>query len=83
MTLFSVHSVRLWIYSKDACGQSLVISIRHMLTKPAQTVNGFSREGAGIKKTKRRSDNTVCSMTPASSEAEAGLFFPKSAFITF
>jgi hypothetical protein len=39
----------------------------------SQSVNRFSREGVRIKKKKMIRQH--CSMTPASSEAEAGLFF--------
>ena len=44
------------------------------MTKPAQSVNRVSREGVRIekKKTIRQHYN----MTPASAEAEVGLFFP-------
>ena len=51
------------------------------MTKPAQSVNRFSRAGVRIKK--KKTIRQHCSMTPASSEAEAGLLFFQSAFIPF
>lgn len=45
-----------------------------LLTKPAQSVNRFSRAVVRIKK--KKTIRQHCSVTSASSEAEAGLFFP-------
>jgi hypothetical protein len=54
--------------------QNLSWAFGCLLTKPAQSVKGFSREGGriGKKKTIRQHYNT----TPASAEAEGGLCFP-------
>ena len=53
------------------------------MTKPAQSVNMFSREKVRIEKQKKIRQHY--NLTPASSEAEAGLlyFFFQSAFITW
>ena len=55
--------------------------LRWDLTKSAQSVNRFSRAGQGLKRKKKIRQH--CNMTPASSETEEGVFFPKSVCISF
>ena len=65
-------NMRVWVWMEGMAVHTCNPSYGEM-TKPAQSVNRFSRQERGVKR--KETIRQHCSLTPASSEAEAGLFF--------
>jgi hypothetical protein len=53
-----------------------------LVTKPSQSVNRVSREGVRIKKKKKKTIRQHYNMILPSAEADAGLFFLTSTYVS-
>jgi hypothetical protein len=79
-TVFTHICIDYWFGMSSHCIKVFCPFFVICVTKPTQSINRFSSTGVRLKKKK---DRQHCSVTPASSEAEAGLFFPNPLLYNF